>query len=160
MATKIEVTGVNFVIIRPDGMVLLQKRDNVSGIRYPGKWCFPGGTVEKGEDIFEAAIRELKEETGLEVSESNLEFLLDFSDQPDANSVGRFFLCIIENNIDIVSMEGEMHWKALEDIEKLDFALNHKKLVPRLKSTIKKIAQFYLGFLSKLFELLLLLDKI
>lgn len=138
MTTKIEVTGVNFFIIRHDGMVLLQKRDDVPGIRYPGKWCFPGGAVEKGEDIFEAAIRELKEETGLKVSKSNLEFLLDFSDQPDTNLVGRFFLFSTGNNVDIISLEGKMHWKSLEDIETLDFAPNHKRLVQSLKNAVKK----------------------
>ena len=32
-----------------------------------GLWNFPAGKVEKGQTIFEAAIREAKEETGLDV---------------------------------------------------------------------------------------------
>lgn len=44
--------------------------------RNPGKWLFPKGHVEKGETKEEAALRELKEESG--VTGKNLGFLHDF----------------------------------------------------------------------------------
>jgi ADP-ribose pyrophosphatase YjhB (NUDIX family) len=43
--------------------VLLVRRANPP---QPGHWGFPGGKVEWGEDFGGAAIRELKEETGIE----------------------------------------------------------------------------------------------
>ncbi|MCR4636394.1 MAG: NUDIX hydrolase [Butyrivibrio sp.] len=48
------------------GRVLLQKRGDSN------KWGFPGGAIELGETPEEAAIRELKEETGLDVTIESL----------------------------------------------------------------------------------------
>lgn len=48
------------------GRVLLQKREDSN------KWGFPGGAIELGETPEEAAIRELKEETGLDVAIDSL----------------------------------------------------------------------------------------
>lgn len=51
------------VWIRKDGKVLLGRREK-SGFG-TGTWCAPGGAVEYGEPLAEAAIRETLEETGL-----------------------------------------------------------------------------------------------
>lgn len=48
-------------IFNEKGEVLLQRRGDF------GKWGFPGGAVELGETPEQAAVREVKEETGLEV---------------------------------------------------------------------------------------------
>ena len=48
------------------GRVLLQKRGDSN------KWGSPGGAIELGETPEEAAIRELKEETGLDVTIDSL----------------------------------------------------------------------------------------
>lgn len=57
------MTGALGIILR-DGKVLLIKR----GIEpYKEYWCPPGGVQEEEETLDEAARREVKEETGLEV---------------------------------------------------------------------------------------------
>lgn len=53
------------VIGQRDGKLLLVKRAAPPAV---GEWCLPGGFIEKGEMPQEAALRELKEETGLTAS--------------------------------------------------------------------------------------------
>jgi 8-oxo-dGTP diphosphatase len=55
---------VDIVIIRKDGSFVLIKRKKEPFKDY---WAIPGGFVEYGEKVEEAAIREAKEETGLDV---------------------------------------------------------------------------------------------
>lgn len=56
------IAAVAAVLIQNE-KILLVKRGYPPGL---GKWSIPGGVVEAGERLVEAAKRELKEETGLE----------------------------------------------------------------------------------------------
>lgn len=60
-----EGLGVNICII-DDGKILLTRREDFE------VWCLPGGAVDPGESIAQAAVREALEETGLEVELTNL----------------------------------------------------------------------------------------
>lgn len=52
------------IIVEHDGKILLGERNKQN---CNGFWVIPGGRVEFGETIEEAGIRELKEETGLDI---------------------------------------------------------------------------------------------
>ncbi len=55
------VPAASAVIVDGDGAILLHRRsDN-------GLWALPGGTMEVGESILQTTVREVREETGLEV---------------------------------------------------------------------------------------------
>jgi 8-oxo-dGTP diphosphatase len=58
------------VVIERDGKLLLGKRG--AATREPGKWSFPAGFVERGEQVEEAARREAREEIGLDVEIGDL----------------------------------------------------------------------------------------
>lgn len=53
------------VVLERDGKVLLGKRG--PGARAAGKWSFPAGFVERGEPVEDAAVREVREETGYSI---------------------------------------------------------------------------------------------
>ena len=52
------------VIIDDRGRIALVKRAIEPGY---GKWVFPGGYVDRGEEVQHAAVREAREETGLDI---------------------------------------------------------------------------------------------
>ncbi|MBU6230492.1 MAG: NUDIX hydrolase [Cyanobacteria bacterium REEB459] len=61
METKAEVA---VAILYQDDRFLLQLRDDIPGIAYPGQWGFFGGHLEPGETPLLALGRELHEEIG------------------------------------------------------------------------------------------------
>jgi 8-oxo-dGTP diphosphatase len=52
------------IIEFPDNRILLVKRGTVV---FKGYWALPGGRVDPGETVEQTVVREIKEETGLEV---------------------------------------------------------------------------------------------
>lgn len=57
------VVGVGGVVVRAAAVLLVRRA--AEPLR--GQWSLPGGVVELGETLEEAVVRELSEETGLEV---------------------------------------------------------------------------------------------
>ncbi len=57
--------GVGVIILNKDGHILVGKRKG----SFAEKWSIPGGGLEMGETFENTAIREIKEETNLDISE-------------------------------------------------------------------------------------------
>src|SRR5689334_11856355 len=55
---------------------------------YRGKWAFPGGFVDPQGDLPDAALRELREETGIHVPDLRIDQLWAYGD-PDRDPRGR-----------------------------------------------------------------------
>ena len=63
MTDRSPVPGVGVAVVS-EGRVLLIERGHGALV---GKWAVPGGRVEWGETLEDAAVREVREETGLDV---------------------------------------------------------------------------------------------
>jgi glycerol-1-phosphatase len=92
LPTRIQV-GTSAYVRNAAGQLLLQQRaDN-------GHWAMPGGRLDPGEDLSTCAVREVREETGLEVRVLRLigvysnpcEFML--ATYPDGNSAQMVNAC-------------------------------------------------------------------
>ncbi|MFE2283867.1 NUDIX domain-containing protein [Streptomyces sp. NPDC059443] len=94
------------IVTTPDGKVLLQLRDDIPGICWPGYWHTLGGAREEGETPYETARRELLEEAGIDV-----EGLLPLDVVPyeaDDTEAHRWFHAIVDVDPDqLVCGEGQ-----------------------------------------------------
>ena len=59
---KDEMQVCKAVIINPAGWYLMQLRDDIPTIAYPGHWCLFGGAINPGESEADGIRRELEEE--------------------------------------------------------------------------------------------------
>ena len=114
--------------------VLLIKRKNSP---FKTFWALPGGFVEAGERLIDAAKRELKEETGAKVS--NLKQIWVFDD-PKRDPRGRVISVLysgFSNNhrLHPSSDAGKAEWFPINNFPKLAF--DHKELIEKLKNKSK-----------------------
>jgi mutator protein MutT len=116
--------GVGALIFRDD-RILLVRRANPP---LEGEWSIPGGLVETGETTKQAIIREVREETGLEVEPVKLVEVFERILR-DQHAQVEYHFVLIDHMCRIVS--GEMHadsdvsevrWAGLEELESLGVA--------------------------------------
>ena len=124
-----------------DGSYLLMQRDlNKEG--YPGMFeASAGGSILKGEAVFDGAVRELKEETGITATSDNLTRIYRVYNGRHAILHG--FLCVTDCDKSSVTLqEGEtIAYKWLDKDEFIEFIYSENsikeqqdRLTPYLKS--------------------------
>ncbi|CAI9292447.1 unnamed protein product [Lactuca saligna] len=109
--------GVGAFVMKENGEVLVvqEKGGKMSGT---GVWKFPTGVVDEGEDICDAAVREVKEETGID---AKFVEVLAFrqSHKKFFNKSDLFFMCMLHPlSFDIQKQEREIEaaqWMAFEE---------------------------------------------
>jgi len=127
----VEGIGVIFILVRPDGTFLMQKRDG-NCRKYPNMWCFPGGGSEKGETFADTAIREIKEEYGLDVTRESLYVLM-------SRYLGRqkVYVCKVPQEAEPIMVEGaDMKWMSMAEIESLHLGFEQDNIKKRLFATL------------------------
>ncbi len=77
------IMAADLIIEYPDGRIILIKRKNDP---YKDHWALPGGMVEANERVEQAAVREAKEETGVNIQ---LNRIVGVYSDPDRDPRGR-----------------------------------------------------------------------
>ena len=105
------------VMVVMEDRILLGRRG--PGTREPGKWSFPAGFVERGERVEDAAAREAREETGLEVTIGRLVGL--FSSVGEAVALAVYAVDEFAGEARAGDDLTELGWFALNDLPELAF---------------------------------------
>lgn len=141
-ANKIK-KAVAMLIKRDNKFLLLQETRNKLYEKSKGRWSFPAGKVEDNEDIFSAAMRELKEETGIKkISNFKINGLFFLEDNIDKNKYifGVSFLGELNSTKKIKSDEKmEVLWLKIKEIKKYKLRENTETLIKNYeKSKLQK----------------------
>ena len=112
------VAAVLAVVIR-NGKALLVQRGNPPDA---GLWGFPGGKVEFGERVLDAAARELAEETGFIATPRHVLDVIDVHDRADGVILRHFVLvavlCDWQSGEPVAADDAaDARWIALDEME-------------------------------------------
>ena len=111
--------SVHVWIINENKEFLIQKRAS-SKKRFSNMWSLTAGAVDSGESSLEGAIREAKEELGIDIDKENMEFMLCLK-----RSNSFLDIWLVRQNIDLkdIVMQKEevsdVKWVTKDEFEKM-----------------------------------------
>lgn len=133
------ILGVGAVIFF-GGKVLLVKRGKEPGY---GKWSIPGGAVELGETLKEGVLREVKEETGLEVEIGGTVEILDWVSRDENDRIKYHYVLVdfwckcltleLNPSSDVI----DARWVQLSDAPNYDLPLATLEIIDKAFSNYK-----------------------
>lgn len=139
MNNKKMIEVVAAVIVK-DNMILATQRGYGE---FKGKWEFPGGKVEFNENLENALIREIKEETNADINVIEYINTVEYEYSNFFLKMHSYLCELSKNNLEFVyhdnnSLEHEnMVWLDLEDLEKLDWLPADILVIDELKKQNK-----------------------
>lgn len=115
--------------INEDYKVLLIKRKHSP---FKDFWALPGGFMEETETLKECAIRELREETGIDVDYCILVDILDgILRDPRGRVISAVYKCYVPQNTKVVASDDAVDygWFSADEVEQLEIAFDHKDII-------------------------------
>jgi 8-oxo-dGTP diphosphatase len=124
---KRSVAGISL----SEGRYFIAKR--LPGGDMGGRWEFPGGKIEEGEDCWKTIEREYMEEFGIKVRATLPIGEALFKHGDSEFLLSAFWVELPPNLMNIELHEhSEWRWASLDEILELDFADSDRKLLPFL----------------------------
>lgn len=133
---RIPIPGVGALIVK-NGSVLLVKRQHEPS---KGLWSTPGGVVEVGETVKEAVVREVKEETGLDVKVDRFLEVSDVVVKDDNGSVKYHYLLInflvkvLGRELNAASDASKIRWFPIGELDSRIVTKTAKRLIDMVMS--------------------------
>jgi len=131
------IFGQKAFVLR-DGKVLIIKRKDVD--IFSGMWDVPGGKVESEDTLSGALAREIKEETGLDLTKvllilSSSKFTGSLGDHPTI--FRNIYLCSAEGEVRLSSEHSEYLWVMPENLTDYKFPDD-----PDFQNALKQLSTF------------------
>jgi 8-oxo-dGTP diphosphatase len=126
--------GVKIALITDDSVITIQ-RDNKPGLRYAGMWDLPGGGNEGNESPAECAIREVREELGIDVLPISILLSKQYPALHDDSLIAYFMVAkVAQSDIDAIQFGNEgQGWRLMPFSEFMDRTDVIEPLKERLK---------------------------
>ncbi len=120
--THFPIPVVRIIVKDSAGRVLIVKRDNTTHSR--GSWCLPGGKVDYGQRVAQAAAKELFEETALKCKAMDFLFYQDsLPPSPgEMHCINFYFECENQGDIVLNNESSAYAWIGPEDLDKYPVA--------------------------------------
>lgn len=114
--------GVKAFLKNPEGKYLLLKRSAIKYPESPNKWDIAGGRINPGSPLLENLKREIKEETGLDLTSTpKLISAQDILKVPGKHVVRLSYIALIEGEIILDTEEHEEYrWVTIDEMKKMD----------------------------------------
>lgn len=120
------------VVLRCKDKLWMSQRMNT--VNFPGKWQFPGGKLDHYENPFNGGLRELKEETNLNIEYERFEYLCSIIGDPSTKICFVYCVNLKETEIPVRTENKMTDWVLLTYDEALK-----KDLLPGLKNVIESL---------------------
>lgn len=98
------------VIRNSSGDVLLLQRALHDDFM-PGKWCLPGGKIDQGEDKDVAIVREVVEETALDISANTNNFLKFLTAVEKDDCIINYYECLLSDDNQTIVLDNDEHYR-------------------------------------------------
>lgn len=131
--------ATTLVVLCPSdhGATVLTGNRSQNANAFPGALCLPGGFVDEDEQVSHAAIRELKEETSLDIPLSSLNLFAEYSDRnidPRCHVVNICYFVVMDKPSGLIKAGDDLdkvNWTSVDPImnDKIELAFNHNQIV-------------------------------
>lgn len=127
---------VDTVVTNNESLVLIKRKNDP----YQGSWALPGGFVEYGETVEDAALRETLEETGLLINLKDIVGVYsDINRDPRGHTVSICFHAHpIGGNLTPSTDALEVAYFTFDEIFSMELAFDHKKIIHDALNILKK----------------------